>query len=159
MLEPFAADVRQNMATMTQCTRFFVGLSLLATTALAWCQAKVEGTWNGKIIIPESALKSVPKEQQAQAKAGLAMLGKTKFVLILKADKTYTSTISMDKSKPKVSSGKWVLSGNTLTLTRAIADGKKAPGEPQKFTVSADGKTLTYSPKDMGPGGKIVFTR
>jgi hypothetical protein len=144
---------------MTTCNRFFVGFALICIAALAWCQPKVEGTWKGKIMIPADAYKSAPKEQQAQAKAGLEIIKKTKFVLTLKADKTYSNSISLEKQKSRTSSGKWVQAGSTLTLTREMADGKKNPGKPQKFTLSADGKTLTYAPDDMGPGVKIVFTR
>lgn len=119
----------------------------------------VVGKWKGKLQVEMPSLpKDVSPEQKKMMEAGMEMIKKISFDLVLKADKTGTMEVKgAPGGQDKKETIKWSQQGEFVT----ISDPKNAQGQPQKFTVSKDGKTMTLEmPKQNGRStGKMVFVR
>lgn len=112
------------------------------------------GVWKGKIQFKAPNLPATMNPQQkAMVQQQLAMVQKMQIVLNIKANKTFTASVSGGPAgaNQKQQNGTWTQNGNNLVMTDAKS--KTA----QTFALSANGKTLSF---DMPGGqGKIVFTR
>lgn len=132
------------------------GIIALSLFSAAVAAPNPVGKWNGKVQIsmPPTPPNATPEQKAMMAKV-FDGVKKMVIKLELKADKTFTvvSPNPGDGKPGKPQSGKWSQKGNTVTLT----DPK---GQPQEFTLSADGKTLSADLKQGAPGGaRITFTR
>lgn len=135
----------------------------LATVAVAFA-ANAAGTYSGKIVLDKSKLpKGQNAEQQKMINDSLAKVAQMKINLSLKANKTFTITMS-GGPMPKASNaeGTWTQSGNKVTMKTTKQDGKSVSGqqgETQNLTLSGDGKTLTLDGASMGMPGKLIFSK
>jgi hypothetical protein len=60
--------------------------------------------------------------------------------IVIRADGTYTLTLSMPFAEPEVIEGDWVLDGSVLTLDEGV--------DPVAFDIALDGNTLTLHTED-----------
>lgn len=124
-------------------------LSIIAVSSV-WAMAdkSAVGNWKGHIVFDAS--KSTIKDPATQKLAQQQMDSAKKVVvtLNLKSDKTFSGG-------PPSSTGTWSQSGNKVTLVP-----KGQTKAKQVFTLSKDGKTLTYDiPNNQGISAKIVLTK
>jgi len=61
--------------------------------------------------------------------------------IVIRADGTYTLTLSMPFAEPEVIEGEWVLDGDVLTLDEGV--------DAVAFEISLDGNTLTLHTEDV----------
>ncbi len=61
--------------------------------------------------------------------------------IVIRADGTYTLTLSMPFAEPEVIEGDWVLDGDVLTLDEGV--------DAVAFEISLDGNTLTLHTEDV----------
>jgi hypothetical protein len=62
--------------------------------------------------------------------------------IVIRADGTYTITLTLPDSDPLVEDGTWVLNGDQLTFDEGTVD-------ESAFDISLDGNTLTIHGEDM----------
>ncbi len=131
---------------------FLLAASLAAAVASA---ANPVGTWTGKFLIkmPPVPASATPQQKQMMTKM-MAQVKAGRITMSLKANKTYTAKITGMPMVPNGGNetGTWSQTGNAVT----IKDNKR-PNNPQKLTMSADGKKMTL----LLPNGQgsVVFTR
>lgn len=110
----------------------------------------------------------MPAEQKKQVDAMIQQMQAMTLKLSVKADKTFSITVpgqamGGQKVPASTSTGTWVQSGKSVTMTTKKRDGKDLPagkGNSQTMTISADGKTMTMVPAGAeAQGVKIVFTK
>ena len=137
------------MRNIIKASVFVASLAVLSVSVFA---APLTGAWHGKIHFDTTKLPNVTDPNQkklmmAQLKANEQMT----MTLTLKADHTYSIvTVGSTKQVPKVN-GTWSEAAGSLTIKPATS-GKM--GRPSTFTVSKDGKSLSFS---QGPATVMFF--
>ncbi len=152
---------------MKSLLKFSISAAVLVCLVVAAIAAgNVTGVWKGTIKLDTSKLpKPKNAQEQQMMQQGIDMVKKMKITLTLNANKTYSASFTGGPGgASKTSTGKWVQSGNTVTITPVKEDGKAVTGnqaKPQKLTVSSDGKTLTMTPPGQsgGPTATVIFVR
>lgn len=129
-----------------------VGLGCLVLAASGFAQELV-GKWFGRLTVDWSKLPKMDDPQmKKQLEEARKMIEKIRQVLELKADKTYTSSMT-GASQPATAEGTWAFAGDTLTLTPKKRNGKVVTvgedSKPRKLTLSKDKKQLSMK---MGSG-------
>ena len=114
------------------------------------------GKWNGNIDASGIKLPTPKTDaEKQQMKTGLAMLTKIKILLVFKADKTYTATMTNPNGQTSNNNGTWTQEGMTIKT-------KGKNGNSTSMTLSADGRRMTATPP-AGPGApaglKIILTK
>jgi len=144
----------------------FLIIAAFASSLSGVFAQNVVGTWKGNIEVDTSKLPKPKDDSQRKAmEAGLASIKALRLILVLKSDKTYTTTYTGGPSqeKDRTSSGKWSQSGSTVTITPLKNSGKPVTGnlaKPQKLFLSPDGKKLTLTPPSQnGVTVKVVFRK
>jgi hypothetical protein len=142
--------------------RFFLTLAIIALLATAALAQNPVGKWNGRMEVDQKKMSAQSPEAKKMMEQLVEMMGKMRFALELKADKTFTIKVTgVDPSGKKQEenvSGTWTQSGAVLTLTDKPKTANQKP-QPQKLTLSKDGKKLTLSPPGAGEEIQLVFTR
>lgn len=128
---------------------FAVCIGLLAASASF--AASVVGTWHGKFDF--SKMKPAPganAQQQKMIEQFKTSMASTKFTIVFKANKTYSSTMMGAAVKtPTTRGGTWSQAGNVVTT--------KGERGTETLNMSSDGKTMVAAPK-RGNGIRIIFT-
>ena len=136
---------------MTLRVSLLLAASLSAAPALA---ATPIGSWTGKFQVQLPTLPpNLPPAQKAMADKMIAQIKNGRIFLVMKADKTYTTrAVNLPSLGPPNSKGTWSQKGNVVTMKET-----KAGVKPQDFTLSANGKTMSFPMP--GGHGRILFTR
>ncbi len=127
---------------------FILGVFSFALVATSF--ADITGKWSGKVTLETKDQKMA---QQVKAQGAMPTVA-----LEFKSDKTYKATQTGGPDKAThVSEGTWAVSGSSVTLTPKKRDGKAISGEmakPKVYTLSKDGKSMTYVQSAMARAPK-----
>lgn len=104
-----------------------LAIPAIALTVSAWGHApNPAGSWTGHVKVDTKGMN--PQMIASAQKAAAAVIS-----LTLKADHTFALSAT---GQAKVQTGKWAVSGSTVTITASV-------GHAQKFMLSANGKSLS----------------
>ena len=140
--------------------RVLVAASVLLAVSAFAAGPKVVGAWNGKIKFDMARILAKNKpENREMIKKSLAAADKFKLGLNLKANHTFTLTITGGPAKqPVKGEGTWTMQGNKLTMLQTKQGGKPVQKRtPQILTVAKNGRSMYM----VIPGGqgKKIFTK
>ncbi|MFY9234578.1 MAG: hypothetical protein WAO58_08980 [Fimbriimonadaceae bacterium] len=144
--------------------KFFAVAAALTVLAVAGVAQNLIGTWTGKVQIDASKMpKGQNPEQQKMIDSSLAVVKKMRISVNLRANKTYTATVSgvPGGTKGQASEGTWKVQGGKLWLTSLKENGKASTTKkPQPFVIAKNGKSFYMdAPGGGGMGGRVTFTR
>lgn len=120
------------------------------------------GKWSGAMVFDMSKLPKVKDPQQkAMMDQQLAVIKKMKLLMVIKADKTFTSTASgvPGQTATMNGAGTWSQKGQIVTLVSTKVNGKavsQTGKQAQAFTLSSDGKKLSAN---LPQGIRLTFSR
>lgn len=131
-------------------------MAALSVQALA---AGVVGVWKGHVVVDTSKMsKTLTPQQQQMIQQSIAATKSMVITLTIKANKTYTASVSGAPGAPSTDTGTWKQSGNSVTMTGS-KPGPSGKPDSQTMTLSKDGKTMTLSmPAQMGVSAKVIFS-
>lgn len=134
----------------------FAAVALVGFTGLAIAGPSPVGTWNGKLDTSGMKLPTPKTDaEKKQIQMGVAMMAKVKIVIIFKADKTYTATMTNPNGQKSTNGGTWSQEGMTVKT-------KGKNGNATTLAMSADGKRMTATPpanQGTPPGLKVVLVK
>ncbi|HVT14491.1 MAG TPA: hypothetical protein VHE55_19680 [Fimbriimonadaceae bacterium] len=139
--------------------RFFVVATAVAALSVQVLAAGVVGVWKGHIVVDSSKMdKTLTPQQQQMMKQSIAATKSMVITLTMKADKTYSASVSGTPGADNADTGTWKQAGNKITMTGS----KPGPGgkpDVQTLVLSKDGKSMTMTlPGQMGVSAKVIFS-
>jgi hypothetical protein len=151
---------------MLNLKRILSATVLVAVVVTSSLAVSPVGSWTGKLVM--SSLPPLPPSASAEQKKKyqevVATIRKYRVELSVKSNKTFKLSAPALFTQPAIKAeGTWTQKGNDVMLKTLKENGVATKGkdaEPQKSTLSKDGKTMTIV-FPSGPSGsmKIVFNK